>query len=76
MPVLAVSNMASYFNKPYVKLMDTPGVVFVQMDQSANVIMQKTFSSFADTWPLLVITLLLTLQGGVLIWIFVSSAIQ
>lgn len=70
MPVLAVSNMASYFNKPYVKLMDTPGVVFVQMDQSANVIMQKTFSSFADTWPLLVITLLLTLQGGVLIWIF------
>ena len=71
MPVIAVGSMDSYFKNPYVKLLDTPGVVFVRIDKSADIIMEQTIASVTQTWPLFVIMLLLTLQGGVFIWMLV-----
>ena len=72
MPALATSKTGIYFGNPFVKLMDTPGVVYVTIDNSAEEFGRKLLASIGGTWPLLIITLLLTTQGGVYIWLSVS----
>ena len=74
LPVLSVLNVDKYFIKPYLRLMDTPGVVFVCIDTSYATTMRKTLQSLISTWPLFVIILLLAVQGGVVIWILVSNS--
>ena len=71
MPALAASKSETYFGNPFVKLMDTPGVVYVIIDNSAEEFGRKVLASIGGTWPLLIITLLLTAQGGVFMWLLV-----
>ena len=74
MPALTVSNAEVYFRNPFVQVMSSPGVIYVTIDKSAEEFLNKTFQSISGTWPLAIITILLTVQGGILIWLFVSSS--
>lgn len=73
MPALTVSDSPSYFGRPFVKFINTPGVVYLQIDNSADAYIKKALSSITATWPLFAMMILLTVQGGVLIWLLVSS---
>ena len=73
LPVLSVLDADTYFTKPFLRLIDTPGVVYVTIDRSAWTTMMNMFNSLTNTWPLFLIILLLAIQGGVIIWILVSE---
>ena len=74
MPALTVANADTYFGNPFLQVMNTPGVIYVTIDKSAEEFLNKTFQSISGTWPLAIITILLTVQGGILIWLLVSSS--
>ena len=74
MPALAISTSETYFGKPFVKLIDSPGVVYITIDKSAERAVEKMLESIGGTWPIFVIVSLLTLQGGVIIWLLVRQS--
>ena len=71
MPAVALSTSENYFGNPFVKLLDTPGVVYVTIDNSAEKAMEKMLQSIGDTWPIFVIVTILTIQGGITMWLLV-----
>lgn len=73
MPALSISTTNIYFGRPYVKLMNTPGVVYLHIDESDDMFMEKLMSSVTGSWPLLVLVILLTIEGGVIIWLLVCT---
>ena len=76
MPALATSSSNSYFGLPFVRFMKTPGVVYLRIDKSDDDFMEKAFLSIASTWPLFIIVILLTSQGGAIIWLLVCPIIN
>ena len=74
MPALAVSTAETYFAKPFVKLVNTPGVIYVTIDKSEERSMEKMLESIGSTWPIFVIVSLLTLEGGIIIWLLVRQS--
>ena len=73
MPALSVSESDLYFSRPYLRLMDTQGVAYVHIDNSADKFLEKTTSAIVNTWPLFILLLLLTVEGGVFIWLLVRQ---
>ncbi|XP_065065271.1 uncharacterized protein LOC135691358 isoform X2 [Rhopilema esculentum] len=69
MPVLAVKNENEIFGKPFMKLMNNPGVVYIQLDDQTKIAMSALLNSILSTWPLFVVLMLLTFQGGIVIWL-------
>ena len=71
MPVLAVKNENEIFGKPFLKLMNNPGIVYIQLDDQTKIAMSALLNSIFSTWPLFVVLMLLTVQGGIIIWLLV-----
>ncbi|XP_065064363.1 uncharacterized protein LOC135690672 isoform X2 [Rhopilema esculentum] len=69
MPVIGTKDAAFYLGKPYVKLMNNPGVAYLQIDDSQEQMLDRLFHSLGDTLPLLAMIVLLTIEGGVIIWL-------
>ena len=76
MPNLNVPNSDVYSTGPFVKLMDTPGVVYVHIDKSKEKYMDRTIGSLVNSLPLFAIILLLTAEGGLFIWLLVCIPIN
>ncbi|XP_065064359.1 uncharacterized protein LOC135690670 isoform X2 [Rhopilema esculentum] len=69
MPAIGTKDAAFYIGKPYVKLMNNPGVAYLQIDDSQEQMLDRLFHSLGDTLPLLAMIVLLTIEGGVIIWL-------
>ncbi|XP_065064360.1 glutamate [NMDA] receptor subunit 1-like [Rhopilema esculentum] len=69
MPAIGTKDAALYLGNPYVKLMNNPGVAYLQIDDSQELMLKRLVSSLGDTLPLLAIIVLLTIEGGVIIWL-------
>ena len=74
LPILATASIKQYFAGHFVGMMDTPGVSYVSnSDLNGHTFDQMTVA-ISRTWPLLAISLLMSLNAGFVIWILVSLA--
>ena len=75
-PAIGIKEARYYFSNPYVRLINSPGVAFIYPDNIGDVVMDKLLKSLYETWPLFALILLLTIQGGVIIWLLVNHFMQ
>ena len=75
-PILATNAVKEYFAGPYISMMATPGVSYVTIKNDNGESYDHLVSAIADTWPLLVLSVILSLNSGFVIWILVSKSIQ
>lgn len=58
----------------YVEILKSPGVVFiVNKEETKEILRKQVVQAMKDTWPVVVITLLLTGFAGLIIWGLVST---
>ncbi|XP_065064372.1 uncharacterized protein LOC135690676 [Rhopilema esculentum] len=69
MPAIGIKEARYYFSNPYVRLINSPGVAFIYPDNIGDVVMNRLLKSLYEAWPLFALILLLTIQGGVIIWL-------
>ena len=68
------SEDGSYGGHAYVEVLKSPGVVFiVNKQQTLEHLRKRVLQAMKDTWPVIVITLLLAGFAGMLIWGLVST---
>ena len=73
MPFIAVSGVHTSFGFPFQGLLDTPGVSYVEIDETSERVLENLVNAVRDTWPLFVIMVILTIQGGVIVWLLVRT---
>ena len=67
------SEDGSYGGHTYVEVLKSPGVVFiVDKQQTLKHLRKRVLQAMKDTWPVIILTLLLTGFAGILIWRLVS----
>ena len=75
MPVYG-SDDGKYGGYDYVEILKSPGVVFiVNKEETKEQLRKQVAQAMKDTWPLVVITLLLTGFAGLIIWGLVSTCL-
>lgn len=59
----------------FVPIISVPGAVIVRRKDNGNsgLLTKVTANSVFDTWPVFLITLLIALLAGIIIWILVSN---
>ena len=68
------SDDGKYGGYEYVEILKSPGVVFiVNREETKEHLRKQVAQAMKDTWPVIVITLLLTGFAGLIIWGLVSS---
>ena len=67
------SGDGSYGGHTYVEVLKSPGVVFiVDKQQTSKHLRKRVLQAMQDTWPVIILTLLLAGFAGILIWGLVS----
>ena len=70
------SEDGSYGGHTYVEVLKSPGVVFiVDKQQTLKHLRKRVLQAMKDTWPVIILTLLLAGFAGILIWGLVSVCI-
>ena len=70
------SEDGSYGGHTYVEVLKSPGVVFiVDKQQTLKHLRKRVLQAMKDTWPVIILTLLLAGFAGILIWGLVSVSI-
>ena len=70
------SDDGKYGGYNYVEILKSPGVVFiVNKEETKEHLRKQVVQAMKDTWPVIVITLLLTGFAGLVIWGLVSSCL-
>ena len=72
-PLFTHANEKTYGLQMFVRVMGTPGVAFVELGHGKEKHLLKMFNAFTASWPLLVFSLLLAFQAGIVIWLTVSK---
>ena len=76
MPVYG-SDDGKYGGYNYVEILKSPGVVFiVNKEETKEQLRKQVVQAMKDTWPVIVITLLLTGFAGLVIWGLVSTRLS
>ena len=74
-PLFASSEVISYNGHQFVPLFSHPGVIYyIIKDTLATQVKQMT-KNILNTWPILILNLLLVFLSGIIIWALVSFAI-
>ena len=72
-PILAARVVKEYFAGPYISLMSTPGVSYVTIQNNNGDSYDHLITAIGNTWPLLVLSVLLSLNSGFVVWLLVSE---
>ena len=75
MPFMSKKDAKSYFGSHYFRLMATPGVVYITKNTDKEKYQKDFAESLIGTWPLILITFLMAVQAGVIIWVLVSISL-
>ena len=74
MPVLGSGAEELYGGHTYVEVLKSPGVVFiVNKQQTLELSRRRVLQAMKETWPVIVITLLMAGFAGLLVWGLVSA---
>jgi len=68
-PILAARVVKEYFAGPYISLMSTPGVSYVTIQNNNGDSYDHLMTAIGNTWPLLVLSVLLSLNSGFVVWL-------
>ena len=60
---------------PYVKILDSPGVVLIRRHQSSTTEWKLLFEAILGTWPVVLIAFLMSSVAGVFMWALVSQPV-
>ena len=58
---------------PYLKLFESPGIVFIRSQDSISRGIQDWSAALRNCWPIVVLTLLLSIVAGICVWALVSD---
>ncbi len=71
-PVLASTNVKEYFAGPFIGMISTPGVAYVAIFDEVTDSLAHMTDAISQTWQLLVLSILMSLNAGFIVWILVS----
>jgi len=60
---------------PYVKILDSPGVVLIRRHQSSTTEWKLLFEAILGTWPVVLIAFLMSSVAGVFMWALVGQSV-
>lgn len=74
-PVTLTRPFGDTANRKFVPVISVPGAVIVRRKDNgkSGILTKVTANSVFDTWPVFLITLLIALLAGIIIWILVSN---
>ena len=75
-PILATKTIKTYFAGPFISMMSTPGVTYVYAKADIGESYRHLMDALSNTWPLLVLSILLSLNAGFVIWMLVSVCFE
>ena len=70
-PILATKSIKTYFTGPFISMMSTPGVSYVKIKPDNGESYEHLLDAISRTWPLLVLSIMLSLNAGFIIWLCV-----
>ena len=73
-PILASNVVKEYFAGPFISMISTPGVSYVTIKNDNGDSYDDLMTAIGNTWPLLVLSVLLSLNSGFVIWLLVSAS--
>eukprot|EP00794_Sanderia_malayensis_P019104 gene19104-21019_t len=71
-PIVSLIGSKSFLNSTYIELFETRGVAYVTTKERNLEYFQKFLDSILSNWPLFLISILLALNAGILIWLLDS----
>lgn len=73
-PILASNAVKEYFAGPFISMISTPGVSYVTIKNDNGDSYDHLMTAIGNTWPLLVLSVLLSLNSGFVVWLLVSAS--
>eukprot|EP00794_Sanderia_malayensis_P018944 gene18944-20850_t len=69
LPVLATKSVNEYFAGPFISILATPGVTYVTKYNEVAESLGNMLNAISHTWQLLVLSIMLSLNAGFIVWI-------